>query len=95
MSAMVQYDWPGNVRELQNVIERAVILSTGGVLRVSPTDLKKRSAHAGQEQAKAAERRRGAREATAPRPRPRSVWKPSKRQAAAWVERTARRRVLG
>jgi len=23
------YDWPGNVRELQNVIERAVIVSTG------------------------------------------------------------------
>ena len=40
MSAMVQYDWPGNVRELQNVIERAVILSSGGVLRVSSTDLK-------------------------------------------------------
>jgi formate hydrogenlyase transcriptional activator len=28
------YDWPGNVRELQNVIERAVILSHGGVLRL-------------------------------------------------------------
>ncbi len=27
------YDWPGNVRELQNVIERAVILATDGVLR--------------------------------------------------------------
>jgi len=40
MSAMVQYDWPGNVRELQNVIERAVILSSGGVLRVSSADLK-------------------------------------------------------
>ncbi len=26
------YDWPGNVRELQNVIERAVILSSGGPL---------------------------------------------------------------
>src|SRR5262249_19216901 len=28
------YDWPGNIRELQNVIERSVILSTGGVLVV-------------------------------------------------------------
>jgi PAS domain S-box-containing protein len=27
------YSWPGNVRELQNVIERAVILARGGVLR--------------------------------------------------------------
>jgi transcriptional regulator with GAF, ATPase, and Fis domain len=26
------YDWPGNIRELQNVIERAVIISRGGVL---------------------------------------------------------------
>jgi len=30
--ALTAYDWPGNVRELQNVIERAVILSRGGVL---------------------------------------------------------------
>ena len=28
------YDWPGNVRELKNLIERAVILSTGTVLRL-------------------------------------------------------------
>jgi transcriptional regulator with GAF, ATPase, and Fis domain len=28
------YDWPGNVRELQNVIERAVIASTGNRLRL-------------------------------------------------------------
>ena len=28
------YDWPGNVRELKNVIERAVILSSGNVLRL-------------------------------------------------------------
>ncbi|HEX5057921.1 MAG TPA: sigma 54-interacting transcriptional regulator [Kofleriaceae bacterium] len=29
-----RYGWPGNVRELQNVIERAVILSRGGLLDV-------------------------------------------------------------
>ena len=29
-----EYDWPGNVRELKNVIERAVILSQGTVLRL-------------------------------------------------------------
>lgn len=28
------YAWPGNIRELKNVIERAVILSTGKVLRL-------------------------------------------------------------
>ncbi len=27
---LLAYDWPGNVRELKNVIERAVILATGG-----------------------------------------------------------------
>jgi two-component system response regulator HydG len=30
---LTSYDWPGNVRELENVIERAVILSTGEWLR--------------------------------------------------------------
>jgi PAS domain S-box-containing protein len=39
MNALMRYDWPGNVRELQNVIERAVILSTRGVLRVSIAEL--------------------------------------------------------
>jgi DNA-binding NtrC family response regulator len=29
MRVLEQYSWPGNVRELRNVIERAVILSTG------------------------------------------------------------------
>ena len=29
---MISYSWPGNVRELQNVIERAVILSSEGIL---------------------------------------------------------------
>jgi transcriptional regulator with GAF, ATPase, and Fis domain len=32
--ALKRYDWPGNVRELQNVIERAMILSTGTRLRL-------------------------------------------------------------
>jgi formate hydrogenlyase transcriptional activator len=44
MSALMSYDWPGNVRELQNVIERAVILSSRGVLRVSPAELRATSA---------------------------------------------------
>ncbi|HEY1233889.1 MAG TPA: sigma 54-interacting transcriptional regulator, partial [Candidatus Binatia bacterium] len=28
------YNWPGNIRELQNVIERAIIVSSDGVLRL-------------------------------------------------------------
>ena len=31
---LLAYDWPGNVRELQNVVERAVITSTGGRLNL-------------------------------------------------------------
>jgi formate hydrogenlyase transcriptional activator len=42
MNALMRYHWPGNVRELQNVIERAVILSTHGVLRVPAAELKAR-----------------------------------------------------
>jgi len=36
MDRLVQYPWPGNVRELQNVIERAVVLSSGSVLKLGP-----------------------------------------------------------
>ena len=39
MQALTRYSWPGNIRELQNLIERAVILSTGTVLRVPLGDL--------------------------------------------------------
>jgi formate hydrogenlyase transcriptional activator len=34
MESLMRYHWPGNIRELENVIERAVILSPGPVLRV-------------------------------------------------------------
>lgn len=34
MQSLMDHPWPGNVRELQNVIERAVILSEGGILRI-------------------------------------------------------------
>jgi formate hydrogenlyase transcriptional activator len=43
MEALIRWGWPGNVRELENIIERAVILSPGPVLRIplaelAPTD---------------------------------------------------------
>jgi formate hydrogenlyase transcriptional activator len=34
MDALMRYSWPGNIRELQNLIERAVIRSTGERLDV-------------------------------------------------------------
>ena len=34
MERLIDYHWPGNVRELENVIERAVVLSTENVLDV-------------------------------------------------------------
>ena len=46
MTALVRYDWPGNIRELQNVIERAVIVSNGPVLKVPLDDLRTRVAAA-------------------------------------------------
>jgi formate hydrogenlyase transcriptional activator len=53
MRALCEYDWPGNIRELQNLIERAVILSPGPVLRVPIRELRRRTmtvAHKGQHQ---------------------------------------------
>jgi len=34
MERLVQYHWPGNIRELSNVIERAMIISSGSELRI-------------------------------------------------------------
>jgi formate hydrogenlyase transcriptional activator len=34
MELLQAYHWPGNIRELQNVIERGVILTEGGTLRI-------------------------------------------------------------
>src|ERR1700736_3151284 len=45
MDALCRYHWPGNIRELQNVIERAVILSTDSTLNVDVADLKISAGH--------------------------------------------------
>jgi formate hydrogenlyase transcriptional activator len=39
MQALKNWTWPGNIRELQNVIERAVIVSTGSNLELPMQDL--------------------------------------------------------
>ncbi|MEZ5564744.1 MAG: sigma 54-interacting transcriptional regulator [Gammaproteobacteria bacterium] len=43
VEALQRYTWPGNVRELKNVIERAVILSTGDTLRLDLPQIAPRS----------------------------------------------------
>jgi formate hydrogenlyase transcriptional activator len=43
MDVLTRYHWPGNVRELQNLMERAVILSPGPVLKVPVSDLQIRA----------------------------------------------------
>ena len=40
LDSLVRYSWPGNIRELENLIERAVIVSPGPVLRVPLSELK-------------------------------------------------------
>jgi formate hydrogenlyase transcriptional activator len=39
MDALVRYSWPGNIRELQNLIERAVIRSSGERLDVPVSEI--------------------------------------------------------
>ena len=36
LKLLTEYHWPGNVRELENLIERALIVSTGDTLQVDP-----------------------------------------------------------
>jgi DNA-binding NtrC family response regulator len=36
LAALMQHDWPGNIRELQNILERAVILSSDVELELPP-----------------------------------------------------------
>jgi formate hydrogenlyase transcriptional activator len=40
MEVLKHYRWPGNIRELQNFIERAVIMTTGRVLRPDMAELR-------------------------------------------------------
>jgi formate hydrogenlyase transcriptional activator len=47
LDLLVRYPWPGNIRELENMIERAVILSPGPVLRVPHAEIKPSPEHVG------------------------------------------------
>lgn len=47
MEALVRYSWPGNVRELQNLVERAVIISTTDALEVPVEELRSVAAAVG------------------------------------------------
>jgi transcriptional regulator with GAF, ATPase, and Fis domain len=39
LEALSEYSWPGNVRELRNVVERAMIMTTGPNLRIAVPDI--------------------------------------------------------
>jgi formate hydrogenlyase transcriptional activator len=36
LALLMEYSWPGNVRELENIVERAMIVTTGDTLQVDP-----------------------------------------------------------
>jgi DNA-binding NtrC family response regulator len=46
LKALIAYPWPGNVRELENVIERAVVLTTSDAIDVEHLPALASSAHA-------------------------------------------------
>ncbi len=39
LERLQEHDWPGNIRELENVIQRAIIMSTNGVLSLREINL--------------------------------------------------------
>jgi transcriptional regulator with GAF, ATPase, and Fis domain len=39
MQRLIDYSWPGNIRELENILERAVILTTSATLAIAPRRL--------------------------------------------------------
>ncbi len=43
MKALTAWPWPGNIRELENLMERSVILSEGGALRVPLSEMRTES----------------------------------------------------
>ncbi len=44
MELLMNYHWPGNVRELENILERAMIVTSGDTLEIDPTWLSSTSA---------------------------------------------------
>jgi formate hydrogenlyase transcriptional activator len=43
LDQLISYDWPGNIRELQNVVECAVILTTGRFLKLHSGELRRQN----------------------------------------------------